>query len=66
MLETHSTKATAVGESNNAGVWGSEPPDANGGSWAEPPTLRRFYSYFFKITHFSHIWCICLLKTAFL
>jgi len=25
MLETHSTKAITVGESNNAGVWGRSP-----------------------------------------
>jgi len=47
MLETQSTKATAVGKSNNAEVWGrnTEPLEANGGSGAEPPTLRR-YSFF--------------------
>jgi len=42
MLETHSTKATTVGESNNAGGLGTEPqtPDANGGSGADLLTLR--------------------------
>jgi len=49
MLETHLTKATVVGESNNAGVWGL-PPKANGSSEAEPSTLRRFYSFFQKYT----------------
>jgi len=30
MLETQSTKAIAVGESNNAGVWErNQPPEAN-------------------------------------
>jgi len=52
MLETHSTKTTAVGESNNAEVLGRspQPPEVNGGSRAEPPTL--FTAYLFKNTHF--------------
>jgi len=52
MPETHSTKTTAVGESNDAGVWGRspQPPEVNKGSGAEPPTLRlrRFYSFSFQ------------------
>jgi len=48
-LEKHSTKATAVGESNNAaGRKDLQPPEANRDSRAEPPTLRRFYSLFFQ------------------
>jgi len=57
MLETHWMKATAVGESNNAGVWGrsTKPPEANMGSGAESTTLQRFYSFFPKIRIFRHI-----------
>jgi len=53
MPETHPTKATAVGESNNAGVC-PQLPDANGDSGAEPPTLRRCYRFFQKIRIFRH------------
>jgi len=33
---------------NKAGVWRKSPrqPESNRGSGAEPPTLRRFYSFF--------------------
>jgi len=57
MLETHWTKAIAVGECNNAGVWGRipQPPEANVGSGAEFTTLQRFYSFFPKIRIFRHI-----------
>jgi len=36
--------------SNNAGAWGRspQPPEANGGSRAEPPMLRRFLHFFSK------------------
>jgi len=39
---------------NNTGVWEQSPqlPEANGSLGAEPPTLRRFYSFFTKNTHF--------------
>jgi len=51
MIKTHTTKATVVGESNKAGVWGLL-LEAIGSSGAEPPTLQRFYSFFFKNAHF--------------
>jgi len=56
MLETHSTKATAVGESNmiceDLGT-DPQPLEANGSSGrGEPLTLRRFYSFFSKNAHF--------------
>jgi len=42
MLETHSTKATTVGESNNAESGDGAPrrQGPNGGSGANLPTLR--------------------------
>jgi len=54
MLKTHPAKATVVDESNNPGIWGRElqPPEVNGGSESEPPTLQRFYSFLSKNTHF--------------
>jgi len=68
MLETHSTKAAAVGESNNAGIWGRSPqlPEANGGLGVKLLTLRRFYRFFPKIRIFRLNWSKFLLKTAFL
>jgi len=50
-------KVVIVGGSNNSGVWGRSPQplDANGGSGADPLTLRRFLEFFFffrKNTHF--------------
>jgi len=53
-----------VGESNNAGVSG--PPKANGGWGAKPPTLRQFFTFFFKKYSFlSLLWSKFLLKTRF-
>jgi len=53
-LKMHLDKAVTAGGSNNAGVWGRslKPPEANGSSEAEPPTLRRFFSFFPKIECF--------------
>jgi len=50
VLEMNFDKVVIVGESNNAGVWGRSPqqPEANGGSEADPPTLRRFFTSFYK------------------
>jgi len=39
-------KTSATGDgNNNSGVWerSSQPPEANGGLGAEPPTLRQFF-----------------------
>jgi len=42
MLEPHSTKATAVGENNNVGVWGRSPqPPETSDAAAKLPTLLR-------------------------
>jgi len=51
MLETHLTKGTVVGESNNAGVWGL-PPEANGVRGRSPRRCGDFTDFFFKNTHF--------------
>jgi len=48
-------KITVTGDgSSNSGVWGQspQPPEANGGLGAEPPTLQRFSRFFKKIKHF--------------
>jgi len=48
-------KITVTGDgSNNSRVWGRspQPPETNGGLGAEPPTLRRFFSFFKKIKQF--------------
>jgi len=52
---------------NKAGVWGQspQPPEANGGLEAEPPTLRRFYSLFLKKKYafFGIVWStFCVFK----
>jgi len=54
MLETHSTKATAVGESNTRGSGNGAPRHQRltGVRGRQSPTLRRLYSYFFKNTYF--------------
>jgi len=67
MLETHSTKATAVGKSNNARVWGRspQPPEANGGSGADPSTLQRILQLLQKYAFLGIFWLKFLLKTAF-
>jgi len=46
-IELYSYNVVIAGGSNNAGV-GASPqlPEANGGSEAEPPTLRRFLQFF--------------------
>jgi len=51
MVESHSTKATAVSESNNVGAWGWIPraPDANRGDAA---AILQLFS---KIRIFRHI-----------
>jgi len=58
-IETVLNKNLSKGRSNNTEVLGGripQLPGANGGSEAEPPTLRRFYSFFFqKICSFRHI-----------
>jgi len=43
-------KVVIVGRSNNAEVSGQIPylPEANKGSETEPPTLRRFWQFFFQ------------------
>jgi len=48
MVETHFDESYSSRLKLQSGVWGrrSQPPEANGGSGAEPPTLRRFYSLF--------------------
>jgi len=55
-LENELDKVVIVGRSNNAGVWGRnpQPPEANGGSGAEPSMLRRFLQFFQKICIFKH------------
>jgi len=54
MLETHSTKPTAVGESKNARVW-------------ERKRFGDFTAFFFKkIVFLGRFWSKFLLKTAFL
>jgi len=58
MLETHSTKATAVGESNNAGFWAAEPSavrgqrDSRGGSPVAAAILQLLFS---KVCIFRYI-----------
>jgi len=41
----------------NSGVWGQspQPPEATGVVGAEPPTLRRFFSFFKNKSIFKHI-----------
>jgi len=56
MVETHSTKAVAVGKSNNAGVWGP----AGGHATA----ILQLFSP--KYTFLGIFWSKILLKTAFL
>jgi len=54
-LQTPFEKITVTSDgSNNSGVSGQspQPPEAYGGLAAEPPTLRRFSSFFKKIKHF--------------
>jgi len=54
LLEMNFDKVViVVGRIYNAGVWGRnpQPSEANGGSGAEPPTLRRF-TIFSKNTPF--------------
>jgi len=66
--ETGGDQAILVGGNNNTGVWGQSPqlPEANGGSGAEPPTLRRFYSFLYKkYAFFVIFWSIFLLKMRF-
>jgi len=48
-LETHSTKATEVGESNKAGVWwrSPQPPEANGISVVDSSTVF-YFCYFLE------------------
>jgi len=69
-LETRAfDKFISVSGSNNAGVWGRrpQPPEANGGSGAEPRALQRFYSPFSKKYAFLGIFCPkFLLKTRVL
>jgi len=50
MLETHSTKATAVSKSNNAGVWvrSPQPPEANGGRGLIFRRCGDFIAFLFK------------------
>jgi len=65
-LETKLDKIVIVGGSNNPGVWrrSSQPPEANGGSGAKSPTLRRFLVFFPKKYAFlSILWSKFLLKT---
>jgi len=50
-------KVVMIGGSYNTGVWGRipHPPEENGASRAEDPTLRRFLQFFFpKNTNFKH------------
>jgi len=69
----HSTKnkldkVVIIGGSNNVGFWGriSQPPEVNGGSGAESPTLRRFLQFFHKKYAFlSILWSKFLLKNTF-
>jgi len=43
-----------------------QPPEANGGSGADPPTLRRFFTSFSKKIHIlSILWSTFLLKMRF-
>jgi len=53
-LETNSIRVVIAGGNNNAGGWGRspQPPEANGGSEAESPTLKRFLQFFPKIRIF--------------
>jgi len=48
-LETRSTKATEVGESNKVGVWGRspQPPETKGVSVVDPPTVC-YFCYFLE------------------
>jgi len=49
------------------GVWGTrpQPPEANRGSGADPPTLRRFLQFFSKNYAFlSMLWSKFLLNTC--
>jgi len=43
-------KVVIVGGSNNTGVWepSPQPPETNGDSGAEPPTLKPILEYFLK------------------
>jgi len=54
MLETHSTKATAIGESNNAGGLGAEPSVARGQQMfgGGSPDVLAILQLFSKNTHF--------------
>jgi len=70
MLKTHSTKATAVGGSNNAG-FGGRPPVARGQrgfeGWA--PDSVAIYSFFFFFQKYAILgifWSKFLFKTALL
>jgi len=47
-LETNIDKVVIVSGSYNVGVWGRslQPPEANWGSGAELPSLRRFLLFF--------------------
>jgi len=51
-------KVLMVGGSNNAGHWrrSSQPPEANGGSGAEPPTQRQCFTFFKKYAFLSVLW----------
>jgi len=54
-LEMNFDKAVIVGRSYNAGFWrrSPQPPEANGGSAAEPPT-QSLQFFFKKIRIFKH------------
>jgi len=43
-------KVAIISESNTAGIWGQnrQSPEANGGSGADPPTLRRYFTIFYQ------------------
>jgi len=54
MLEMHSTKATAVGESNKRGSWGGVPSvwRPTGDRGQSPRRCGNFTAIFFQNTHF--------------
>jgi len=64
MLEMHSMKATAVGESNNARVWGPSPWPL--GVQGKNSRCCGDFLVFFKNTCFRQFWSKLLLKTAIL
>jgi len=69
-LQMPSSKVTVTDDgSSNSGFWGRspQPPEANGGLRALPPTLRRFFVFFQQIKAFFCIfWSKFRLKSMLL